>query len=273
MFTLDTGCKNNDAALLASTIGAVTSAGNALKQRFSTKAPLFRNRSEIISAVHANDAVALGFLREQLAQVRPQARWVDDEFERGALPPGEWWVVDPVEGNINHVHGMTEWCVTATLVQDNVSLLSVVYLPMTEETYTAVRGCGAWLNGSALRASAKTDLDTALVGTGQAEPNESRETFRRIAHSVEVMLNAGSVMRVSVPSTLQLIQVAAGRTDAFWQFSRARAGLLAGALLVAEAGGTLSDTHGKPWTPESHDFLAAAPGLHSAAAALLSTIC
>jgi myo-inositol-1(or 4)-monophosphatase len=86
------------------------------------------------------------------------------------------------------------------------------------------------------------------------------------------MLKAGLVLRVSVPATLQLIHIAAGRMDVFWQYSQVRSGLMAGALLVEEAGGMISDTHGRPWSLASDDFLAAAPGLHSAAVDVLSTI-
>lgn len=123
-----------------------------------------------------------------------------------------------------------------------------------------------------LRVSAKTDLGAALTGTGQARPGEDEHTFRRIGASVTQMLVHGLVVRVSVPATLQLIHVAAGRTDAFWQFSDVRSGLVAGALLVAEAKGAVTDTHGTPWSLTSPDFLAAAPGIHAAAVAVLSPI-
>ncbi|WP_033822883.1 inositol monophosphatase family protein, partial [Kitasatospora sp. MBT63] len=78
------------------------------------------------------------------------------------------------------------------------------------------------------------------------------------------------VVRVAVPATLHLVNVAAGRIDAFWQFAGARADLLPGALLVTEAGGTISDAQGRPWTPQSGSFLAAAPGIHTRAVATLT---
>lgn len=186
-------------------------------------------------------------------------------------------MTDPVEGNVHHIHGMPDWGVTATLVRDNVTVLTAVYLPLagggTSGTlYTAVRGGGAFQDGARLRPSVKPALDGALVGTGQARPGEDSATFQRIGRSVTAMLNSALVVRVSVPATLQLVEVAAGRMDAFWQFSRVRSGLLAGALLVAEAGGRVTDTRGRPWTPSSDDFLAAAPALHAAAVDVLSAV-
>lgn len=260
-----------DATLLSAVTAAVEDAGVTLRERRTTHARGV-SLEEIVGEIQANDDAVLTVLREPLLRARPGSRWAEDELAGGALPPGEWWVVDPAEGNINHVHGMPDWAVTATLVRDNRPVLTVVHLPLTGDTYTATAGGGARLNGRALTVSAKSDLKAALVGTGQARPGESTDTFHRIGQSVTAMLVAGLVVRVSVPATLQLIHVAAGRTDAFWQFSDVRSGLVAGALLVAEAGGTVTDLDGKPWTAASRDFLAAAPLIHATALDVLSSV-
>lgn len=260
-----------DQALLPAVVAALRAAGSLLLERF-TPAARPGDYDELVAAIRANDAAALGRLRPALERARPGAGWVDDELETGELPPGEWWVTDPAEGNINHIHGMPEWGVTATLVRDNVPVLAAVYLPAVDRTYSAVRGRGAHLDGVRLRPSAKANLGAALVGTGQARPGEDAETYRRIGRSVTAMLERALVVRVSVPATLQLVEVAAGRTDAFWQYSQVRSGLLAGALLVQEAGGTVSDTRGRPWGLASADFLAAAPLLHGAAVDALASV-
>ncbi|MFD3681238.1 inositol monophosphatase family protein [Streptomyces sp. NPDC058613] len=114
----------------------------------------------------------LDVLREPLLRARQGSRWAEDELAGGALPPGEWWVVDPAEGTINHVHAMDDWAVTATatatLVHDNRPVLTVVHLPLTGNTYTAVAGGGARLNDRPVGVSAKTDLGAALVGRKRA---------------------------------------------------------------------------------------------------------
>lgn len=261
----------SDEAVLSGVVEALRAAGHPLKERFSARARR-GDREEVFAALQANDEVSLGVLRQALARVRPGAGWVEDELQVGTLPPGEWWITDPVEGNINHIHGMADWCVTATLVRDSVPVLAAVYLPMADHMYTALRGGGAYLDGVRLRVSDKTALDAALVGTGQAQPGEDRETHRRLGQSVTAMLGSALLLRVSVPATLQLIQVAAGRMDVFWQYSRVLSGLLSGALLVEEAGGRISDTHGRPWNFTSRDFLAAAPHLHAASVEVLSSV-
>lgn len=260
-----------DDELLPAIVQAVQAAGTHMLSLFSIDARL-GSQDEILAAVYTNDKESLGVMRPALEQARPGAGWVDDELGSGELPSGEWWVTDAVEGNINHIHGMTDWGISATLVRDHLAVLTVVYLPIAGNTYTAVRGSGAHLDGVQLHPSTKTDLKAALVGTGQAKPGEDRETYRRIGQSVTAMLNAALVVRVSVPATLQLIHVAAGRMDVFWQHSAVRSGLLAGALLVEAAGGTISDTHGQPWSLTSDDFLATAPGLHAATVTTLAAI-
>ena len=260
-----------DDALLSATTDAVRAAGERLKERYSIDARL-DSLAAILEAIHNNDDASLDVMKEALLAARPGSMWAEDELDAGPLLSGEWWVTDPVEGNINHIHGMADWCVTATLVRDNDPVMTVVYLPLTGDVYTAVRDGGAYQNGNPLKPSAKTDLEASLVGTGQAKPGETSETFRRIGRSVTAMLEASLVVRVSVPATLQLIHVAAGRMDVFWQFSQVRSGLLAGALLVREAGGMVTDVQGRPWRLASDDFLASTPGLHASASKALSSV-
>jgi myo-inositol-1(or 4)-monophosphatase len=252
-------------------VAAVRAAGDAIQARFNIDARP-RDRQDIIRMIDANDQVSLQILREQLSQVHPGARWDEDEGGKGPLPAGDWWVADPVEGAINHIHGLTEWCVTATLVRDNLPLLTAIYLPMSGDVYSASQGGGAYLNGKRLQASGKTDLRSAMVGTGQAAPDEGRATYRRIGLSVAAMLEAALVVRVSVPATLQLIHVASGSQELFWQYNQVRSGLMAGALLVAEAGGSVTDLNGAAWRLDSSGFLACAPGLTRAAVDVLEGI-
>lgn len=255
--------------LLAHTETAVRAAGAALRERFGAVVR-HETRAELMDALAANDDAALAILRPALTALRPQARWVEDELDGGALPPGEWWVVDPAEGNVNHLHALPEWAVTATLVREQRPVLTVVHLPLTGETYTAHAGAGAHLDGRPLRVAPTTDLGLGIVATSQARPEEDETVVRRIGGSITAMLLDALVVRTAVPATLHLANVAAGRIDAFWQYVGARADLLPGALLVTEAGGLVTDAEGRPWTPQSTSFLATAPGIHAAAVTTLS---
>ena len=257
------------ADLLAQTADAVRAAGSVLRERFGDVVR-YQTREDLMRALAVNDNAALDVLRPRLGTLRPQARWVEDELAGGALPAGEWWVVDPAEGNINHLHGLPDWAVTATLVRENQAVLTAVHLPLTGQTYTALAGAGAHLDGRPLRVSETTSLALSLVATSQARPDEDEKVVRRVGSSITAMLLDALVVRTSVPATLHLLNVAAGRIDAFWQYAGARADLLPGALLVTEAGGRISDAEGRPWTPQSESFLAAAPGVHAQAVVTLS---
>ncbi|MCE0459760.1 inositol monophosphatase family protein [Curtobacterium flaccumfaciens] len=258
----------DDPALLDGLVAAVTEAGTVLLDRFST-ANRVDDRDALLAAISDNDEASIAVLRPALEQLRPEARWDDDEEGHGSLGAGEWWVADAAEGNVNHIHGGANWGVTATLVRDDVPVVTAVFLPALRQTFTAVRGEGAFLNGSPITVSAKSDLTAALVGTGQAKPGEASEVHRLMSGSIDRMLDAALLVSATVPATLQLVQVAAGHIDAFWQYGQVRSGLVAGALLVQEAHGAVIDTTGAPWTLTSADFIATTPGLASSVAAVL----
>jgi myo-inositol-1(or 4)-monophosphatase len=251
-------------------VAAVTAAGAALLDRFDPGARP-GGRDDLFAALEANEAASAAILRPALAALRPDAGWAEGELETSALPAGEWWAVDAVEGNVNHVHGMPEWGVTATLLRDGVPVLTAVREPAIDRTTTAVRGDGAHRDGRPMRVSAKTDLGGALVATGQAEAGQTA-SYRRIGDSITAMLGHAVLVRATVPSTFPLLLVAAGHLDAFWQYEAVLPGIAAGALIVQEAGGRVTGPDGRPWRPGVRDVLAAAPGVHAAAAAALADV-
>lgn len=262
-----------DGAVLAAAVAAVRLTGRHLLATFSERTRTPDDLERLIHAIHANDDASLTIARRLLERAVPAAGWVDDELEGGELPHGDWWIFDAVEGNVNHVHGLPEWGISATLVRDGAPQLTAVYEPVADRLYTAVRGSGlAAVNGEPLRPSTKTELKAAIVTTGQAKPGESAQTYQRIGASVTAMLNAALVVRMTVPATFQLGRVAGGQTDAFWQHSDVRSGLAAGALLVSEAGGSVTDLQGRPWTFASKDFLACAPGIRREALTVLGKV-
>lgn len=258
-----------DLMVLAATEAAVETAGRTLLERFSTSHRV-TDRDTLLTAIDANDAASVAVLRPLLERARPSARWDDDEEGSGTLGRGEWWVTDAAEGNVNHVHGAAGWAVTATLIRDDEPVLTAVNVPLTGETYSAARGHGTFVNGERLKVSEKTDLAVALVGTGQGKPGEAPAVRRRISASIDAMLDRALLVASAVPATLQLLPVAAGHTDAFWQYGQIRSGLAAGALLVREAGGVVVDTDGERWTLSSEAFVATAPGLAASVTAVLA---
>jgi myo-inositol-1(or 4)-monophosphatase len=229
-------------------------------------------RDDMLAAGHRNEDAAGPALRAALSAVRPQARWVEDDDEAAPLPDdGEWWAVDAVEGNVNHVHGLPEWCVSVTLLRAGEPVLAVVHQPVGDHTWTAVRGAGAFLDGRPLRASAKTELGAAVTVTGQAEAAQTG-TYRRLGDSIVAMLPETLMVKATVPSTFPMLRVASGQNDVFWQFSPVLPGVAAGLLLITEAGGTVTRIDGEPWRPGDPDILATAPALHKQARTVLAGV-
>ncbi len=249
---------------LLGAMGAVAQdAGRRLLSVFSADARP-ADRDALLAAMRRNEELVAGGLRHALAALRPGAGWREDEADDAPLPLGEWWVVDAVEGNVNHVHGLRDWGVTITLMRDRQPVAAVVHQPLEKLTWSAARGGGARRNGQRVHVGAKTRLDAAIATTGQAQAGQV-DTFERIGASVRAMLHAALLVRMAVPSTFPLLQLAEGQGDVFWQVAPSLEGIAAGLLIVTEAGGVASRIDGSPWAPGSPDVLLAAPGLHRAA--------
>ena len=258
-----------DGELLPALSAIAQDAGRRLLSAFSAGARP-ASRDAVLAAMLRNEALVAAGLRDALTALRPSAGWREDagQGEGEPLPAGEWWVVDAVEGNVNHVHGLRDWGVTVTLVRDRQPVAAVVHQPLEALTWTAVRGGGARRNGQPMRVGAKARLDAAIATTGQAEAGQT-DTYARIGHSVGAMLHQALLVRMSVPSTFPLLQLAEGQGDVFWQYAPSLEGIAAGLLMATEAGGIASRIDGSPWELGAPDILLAAPGLHRAAVAAL----
>jgi myo-inositol-1(or 4)-monophosphatase len=249
--------------LLTEVTAAVHRAGKALLAEYTPSARP-TDKGEMGRGGRHLDEVVTAILKPALSTIRPEARWVEEDQETRALPPGEWWAVDPIEGGVNFVHGMDQWSVTVALIRDNVPVLAVVYEPVPERTWTAVRGGGAFLNRQPLAVSGKKDVDAAIVTMTQ--PRTKNQQF---GAAVAALLDRVLLIRSTVPSTFPQLDLAAGHVDAYWQYECDLIGVAAGVLLVTEAGGVVTNLRGTTWQPGDTDILAAAPGVHAEILAIL----
>lgn len=163
-------------------------------------------------------------------------------FEKKGSP---WrWIVDPLDGTSNYVHGYPCFCVSIALEYEGELSLAVVYDPNLRELFYAVKGHGAFLNGQRIRASKNRDLNTCLIGTGfpydiRQYPDFYLAFFRSFMVRTLALRRPGSAV-------LDLSYVAAGRFDGFWEMKLHPWDMAAGCLLVEEAGGRLTDFEGGP---------------------------
>ena len=256
-----------DDDLMSTTTALVREAAAALRPHYSPDNRV-ATADELFTSLRRNDAAVAGLLRPALLAARPGSGWEEDEHATGPMPAGDQWVVDPVGGNLNLVHGMTDWNIGVTLVRDGRPDFAVLYAPLSDEMFTASDGGGAFLNGRRITVSAKIDLALAGTGTGQAKPGHSAAIARSVGDSMAAMLQNALYVRSSVPVGHELSQVAAGRLDVHWQVENVRSHI-GPVLLVRAAGGIVTDFDGKPWEITSTGYLAAAPGVHAAALAVL----
>jgi myo-inositol-1(or 4)-monophosphatase len=149
------------------------------------------------------------------------------------------WVIDPLDGTTNFLHGFPQFAVSIALRHKGVLDQAVVYDPLRQELFTASKGAGAHLNNRRIRVSKQKELEGALLGTGFPYNNMDKlehylECFRKLCPVTAGIRRAGA-------ASLDLAYVACGRLDGFWEYGLKEWDIAAGALLILEAGGVVSD--------------------------------
>jgi len=207
-------------------------------------------------------------LRAELDKARPGYAFLMEES--GAHGSANWawrWVVDPLDGTTNFLHGIPHWAISIGLerrLADGGSEVAagLVYAPAVDEMFWAEKGVGAYLNERRLRVSARREIKDAVLGTGipfAAVSAERREAFTR---TLDALMPLVAGIRRFGSAALDLTWVAAGRYDGFWELGLQPWDLMAGLLIVREAGGFATDPAGGDPRP-SGDVVAANPHLHA----------
>jgi myo-inositol-1(or 4)-monophosphatase len=180
------------------------------------------------------------------------------------------WFVDPLDGTTNFAHGFPTFCVSIGLERAGELIAGVVYDPIRGELFTAERGAGAFLNNHRIHVSAVARVSDSLASTGF--PNRKRHGHVNIHFYYQLAMTSHGVRRTG-SAALDLAFVAAGRLDFFWEFGLKPWDMAAGALLVQEAGGRVSEMQGAPLSVTKSDHLLADNGgLHDEVLAMFAEI-
>ncbi|MGD8498181.1 MAG: inositol monophosphatase family protein [Chromatiales bacterium] len=175
--------------------------------------------------------------------------------ESGARGEDEYqWVIDPLDGTTNFLHGFPQFAVSIALKHRGRLDQGLVYDPMKEELFTASRGAGAQLNNRRLRVTQPNGLEGALLGTGI--PFRSHQDVDRYLDTMRVLLPGTAGVRRAGSAALDLAYVAAGRLDGFWEFALHEWDMAAGVLLILEAGGLVAEPDGGSNYLRSGDIVA-----------------
>lgn len=156
------------------------------------------------------------------------------------------WIVDPIDGTTNFVHGFPFFSVSIALAHRGEVIVGVIYDPSRDELFVAEKGKGAYVKGKRLKVSGETALSDALIATGF--PADSGFALPANMKGVEAVAPKARNIRVAGSAALHLAYVAAGRLSGFWEIGLNSWDIAAGALLVQEAGGRVTDTAGQPYT-------------------------
>jgi len=257
-------------SLLAVAMTAAQRGGEVLRRHFRAMDPsdvTEKTKNDFVSAAdRASEDVIAAYLAEHTPGLGLLAE------ERGASgEAGARWVVDPLDGTANFVHGFPHFAVSVALVVDEIVEVGAIFDPMRDELFAASRGGGASCNGRTLHVTARPGLSGAFLTTGfPFRVHRHLDTYLRVFR--EVFLEVAALRRPGA-AALDLAHTAAGVFDGFFEFCLSPWDIAAGALLVREAGGLVSDLDGGEAIFNHGNVVAAAPGVHAELLALIGRFC
>ena len=237
---------------------AALAAGAFVRERFTagrTGSIIAKGQNDFVTEV---DTASEAMIKESLGAEFPSIGFLAEESAE-AQQNGDFWIIDPLDGTTNFIHGYQSIGVSIALMESGRVTLGCVYDPLRDELFEAGLGAGACLNGRPIRVSGAQRFAASLIGTGfPFSVPEHLEAylgvFRDVFHGCRDIRRAGAAV-------LDLSHVAAGRLDGFWELYLKPWDMAAGALIVREAGGKVSDFFGNDGFLETGTIVAASPGI------------
>ncbi|WP_145103992.1 inositol monophosphatase family protein [Cereibacter sediminicola] len=185
------------------------------------------------------DREAERIIREELMGGRPTYGWLGEETgETAGQDPTRRWIVDPLDGTTNYLHGLPHWAVSIALEHKGEIVAGVIFDAAKDEMFWAEKGAGAWMNESRLRVSGRRHMIEAIFATGV--PFGGRPTLPATLQDLARLMPACAGVRRWGSAALDLAYVAAGRYDGYWERGVSAWDVAAGVVLVREAGGLIS---------------------------------
>ncbi|MGB4100636.1 MAG: inositol monophosphatase family protein [Alphaproteobacteria bacterium] len=245
---------------------AVEKAAKGLKRDFGEVEHLQVSRKGPADFVSAADIRAQEILCAELGRARPEFGFVVEEGDAQKSDKPQRWIIDPLDGTTNFLHGVPHWAISVAAVQGDQIMAGMVYNPITDEMFWAEKGIGAYSNHQRLRVSARKDLSECLIATGI--PFKGHEIPGFFNQLIKTSAQVAGIRRFGA-AALDLAYVAAGKYDGYWESGLQVWDSAAGILLVTEAGGIVS-----PLIPNTDPMLSGAmiasnQGIHDS---LITTI-
>lgn len=246
--------------LFDTAVKAARAGGKVLKEKFGRDIEI-EHKGEIDLVTEA-DKLSERVIIEAIREKYPEHDILAEEKGSRKKNSSYKWIIDPLDGTTNYAHGFPIFCVSIALEIEGEVVLGVIYDPNLEELFTARKGEGAYLNGKRISVSKHKDISQCLVATGfpydiRQDTNSNINYFRNFSKRAQAVRRPGS-------AALDLSCVAAGRFDGFWEMKLFPWDMAAGALLVTEAGGRVTDFKGNPFDVYGKEVLASNGLIHGA---------
>jgi len=239
-------------------IRAARAAGNVIARKIDRIDSVKIDRKQRSDFVTEVDREAEGEIIAILKKAYPDHSVLGEESGQLGDATSEYrWIIDPLDGTSNFIHGVPHMCVSIALEHKGRLDQAVIYDPLRQELFTASRGEGAWLDNKRLRVSKNTALDATLLGHNHPY-REGVDLALHLNYLRHVTESAGAIRRTG-SAALDLAYLAAGRMDGVWAFGMQAWDLAAGALMVREAGGLINDVDGRDNWMESGSIIAGNP--------------
>ncbi|PRY25470.1 myo-inositol-1(or 4)-monophosphatase [Aliiruegeria haliotis] len=217
-------------------IKTARNAGRSLVKDFREVENLQVGRKGPGDFVTKADMSAEQIIRDELMAARPTYGWVGEETgEVEGKDPTRRWIVDPLDGTTNFLHGLPHWAVSIALEHKGEIVAGVVFDAAKDEMYYAEKGAGAWMNESRIRVSGRNRMSEAIFATGV--PWGAKKTLPATVHDLAQLMPTCAGVRRWGAASLDLAYVAAGRYEGYWEREISAHDVAAGIILVREAGG------------------------------------
>lgn len=250
-------------ALLNVMSQAAMKAGRALSRDFGEIQSLQVSMKGPGDFVTSADRKAEKIARQELQKVRPDFGFLMEES--GEIPgrdPQNRWIVDPLDGTSNFLHGLPHYCVSIALEREGEIVAGVIYQPLTDELFAAERGQGAYINDKRLRVAGRRQLSDCVIAT--FIPHLGKEDHRSFLEQERLIMREVAGIRCTGSTALDLAYVAAGRMDGCWQSGPDPWDFAAGMILIREAGGFVTDYTGGKKIFSSKTIIAGNERVHHA---------
>jgi myo-inositol-1(or 4)-monophosphatase len=242
-------------------VNAAQKAGRGLRRAFSEIEKLQVSKKGPADYVSEADHRAEKTIFEELKHARPKYGFI---MEESGIVEGEdnsnRWIVDPLDGTLNFLHGLPHFCVSIGLERDREVFAGVIYNPINDELFWAEKGLGAFLNDNRIRVSTRRNMDESLFATGI--PFAGREGHKDFLSQLENVMAVSAGVRRFGSAALDLAFVASGRYDGFWEKGINSWDMAAGIIIVREAGGYVTDYDNKNLMMSNGSIIASNDQLH-----------